>query len=211
MLKFINPTADVKISLGADKTVNLQFKDKNALGYSSFRPSFNDGKLFFTPVPEDVGKKLDEDGFVSFVADTNTQGAYFVEFIGEYTKVWDAEYNRWYVSKDTQVKMSLSVDAAPVETAPAEEKREETPSAQTESADMTEAHSEYRSYKELLTADPAHMTEKEAYRLARIKAIPETVRNLTENEIDRLTAEIWDLERRRDALVDYLNGEGEGA
>jgi len=64
----------------------------------------------------------------------------------------------------------------------------------------------YRSASELLE-EPEDMTDKENERLVRIRAIPELVRILVQTEIGRITEEIMERERQRDALIDYLNGE----
>ena len=64
----------------------------------------------------------------------------------------------------------------------------------------------YRSYRQLL-AEPEDMSASEKERLARIKTIPETVREIVQEEIDRLRQIVMETEAKMDALNDYLNGE----
>ena len=64
----------------------------------------------------------------------------------------------------------------------------------------------YRMASELLE-EPDDMTSEERDRLERIKAIPGLVKILVHKEIDRITAEIMELEKQRDTFIDYLNGE----
>lgn len=65
----------------------------------------------------------------------------------------------------------------------------------------------YRSAGELLE-EPEDMTEEERKRLVRIRAIPEPVRMLVQTEIGRIAKEVMEMEKRKDMLIDYLNGEG---
>lgn len=71
----------------------------------------------------------------------------------------------------------------------------------------------YRSAEELLE-EPEDMTDREKERLARIKDIPEVVRELCQKEVDALHEQIDDLagrilklNRKADVLKGYLNGE----
>lgn len=64
----------------------------------------------------------------------------------------------------------------------------------------------YRTAGELLE-EPDDMTSEEKDRLVRIRAIPELVKILVQEEIRRITEEIVKYEKQRDALIDYLNGE----
>ena len=63
-----------------------------------------------------------------------------------------------------------------------------------------------RSAYELLK-EPEDMTQEEKERLARIKAIPELVREVVHAEMTNLHNQIMALEKRYDELSDYLNGE----
>jgi hypothetical protein len=64
----------------------------------------------------------------------------------------------------------------------------------------------YRSAEELLE-EPADMTREEKERLARIKEIPVVVRDLCRTELETLHRQVMELERKRDAIADFLNGE----
>ncbi len=64
----------------------------------------------------------------------------------------------------------------------------------------------YRSAAEL-EKEPEDMTDDEKERLIRIREIPSIVKMILQNEADRITEEVIGLEKRRDALIDYLNGE----
>ena len=64
----------------------------------------------------------------------------------------------------------------------------------------------YRTAEELL-AEPEDMTDKERERLERIKAIPESVRELCQTEITNLRSQVMELEKRSDEIIDFLNGE----
>ena len=66
----------------------------------------------------------------------------------------------------------------------------------------------YRSADELLT-EPDDMTSEEKERLARIKAIPNVVKDLCMEELRTLHDEIMMLEKKSDIIKDYLNGESE--
>lgn len=64
----------------------------------------------------------------------------------------------------------------------------------------------YRTAEELLT-EPEDMTDKERKRLERIKAIPESVRELCQTEVANLRSQVMELEKRSDEIIDFLNGE----
>ena len=64
----------------------------------------------------------------------------------------------------------------------------------------------YRTAEELL-AEPEDMTDKERKRLERIKAIPESVRELCQTEVANLRNQVMELEKRSDEIIDFLNGE----
>lgn len=64
----------------------------------------------------------------------------------------------------------------------------------------------YRTAEELL-AEPEDMTDKEKERLKRIKAIPESVRELCQTEVSSLRKQVMELEKRSDEILDFLNGE----
>ena len=64
----------------------------------------------------------------------------------------------------------------------------------------------YRTAEELL-AEPEDMTDKERKRLERIKAIPESVRELCQTEVANLRSQVMELEKRSDEIIDFLNGE----
>lgn len=64
----------------------------------------------------------------------------------------------------------------------------------------------YRTAEELL-AEPEDMTDKERKRLERIKAIPESVRELCQAEVANLRSQVMELEKRSDEIIDFLNGE----
>lgn len=64
----------------------------------------------------------------------------------------------------------------------------------------------YRTAEELLK-EPEDMTDKEKERLKRIKAIPESVRDLCKAEVENLRRQVMELEKRRDEIIDFLNGE----
>lgn len=64
----------------------------------------------------------------------------------------------------------------------------------------------YRTAEELLE-EPEDMTDKERERLERIKAIPESVRELCQTEITNLRSQVMELEKRSDEIIDFLNGE----
>ncbi len=64
----------------------------------------------------------------------------------------------------------------------------------------------YRTADELLE-EPEDMTDKEKERLARIKAIPELVRDLCQTEVSNLRKQVMELEKRSDEILDFLNGE----
>lgn len=64
----------------------------------------------------------------------------------------------------------------------------------------------YRTAEELLT-EPEDMTDKERKRLERIKAIPESVRELCQTEVANLRNQVMELEKRSDEIIDFLNGE----
>lgn len=64
----------------------------------------------------------------------------------------------------------------------------------------------YRTAEELLT-EPEDMTDKERERLERIKAIPESVRELCQTEVANLRSQVMELEKRSDEIIDFLNGE----
>lgn len=64
----------------------------------------------------------------------------------------------------------------------------------------------YRTAEELL-AEPEDMTDKERERLERIKAIPESVRELCQTEVANLCSQVMELEKRSDEIIDFLNGE----
>lgn len=54
---------------------------------------------------------------------------------------------------------------------------------------------------------PEDMTDKERKRLERIKAIPESVRELCQTEVANLRSQVMELEKRSDEIIDFLNGE----
>ncbi len=194
MLVIKNPEADTKITVGkSSDMINIQFKDKDRLGYDCFRPSFSEGSLYFTPVPEDVGKKIKPDGSLSFHA----EGALmkYVDFIGEYKLQRDEACDRWYVTKAAKLDVTASENTKDIATS---ENTESQPSNRLVL---------YRPYQSLLTADESDLDETEKARLARIKAIPDTVRKLTEEEITRLREIVKETEAKIDSLCDYLNGE----
>lgn len=64
----------------------------------------------------------------------------------------------------------------------------------------------YRTAEELL-AEPDNLTGKEIDRLNRIKAIPESVRDLCKAEVENLRKQVMELEKRSDEIIDFLNGE----
>ena len=64
----------------------------------------------------------------------------------------------------------------------------------------------YRGYRQLLS-EPESMTGTEKIRLERIKAIPGYVREALEAEVRRLEECVVDCEKRRDVIIDFLNGE----
>lgn len=64
----------------------------------------------------------------------------------------------------------------------------------------------YRTAEELL-AEPEDMTDRERKRLERIKAIPESVRELCQTEVANLRSQVMELEKRSDEIIDFLNGE----
>ena len=64
----------------------------------------------------------------------------------------------------------------------------------------------YRSYKQLIE-HPNDMTEREKERYERIMKIPEELRELLAQDAEDLLKEVVILERRRDRILDYLNGE----
>lgn len=66
--------------------------------------------------------------------------------------------------------------------------------------------SRYRMAEELLE-EPDDMTDKEKERLKRIKAIPESVRELCQTEVSNLRKQVMELEKRSDEILDFLNGE----
>ena len=63
----------------------------------------------------------------------------------------------------------------------------------------------YRTIEEILKTGVKD--DKEAHRVARYNAIPDTVKELCNEEMARLHSEIIKLEKRYEILVDYLNGE----
>lgn len=64
----------------------------------------------------------------------------------------------------------------------------------------------YRTAEELLK-EPEDMTDNETERLKRIKAIPESVRDLCKAEVENLRKQVMELEKRSDEILDFLNGE----
>lgn len=64
----------------------------------------------------------------------------------------------------------------------------------------------YRPAEELLK-EPEDMTDKEKERLSRIKAIPESVKDLCKAEVENLRRQVMELEKRSDEIIDFLNGE----
>ncbi len=64
----------------------------------------------------------------------------------------------------------------------------------------------YRSYKQLLEC-PNDMNEREKERYEQIMKIPEELRDVLAQDAEDLRKEIVALERRRDRILDYLNGE----
>lgn len=58
-----------------------------------------------------------------------------------------------------------------------------------------------------LEKEPEDMTDDEKERLVRIREIPSIVKMILQSEAERIREEVIGLEKRRDAIIDYLNGE----
>lgn len=67
--------------------------------------------------------------------------------------------------------------------------------------------SEYKDYRKLLEADDASLDCDEMIRLRRVMEIPQIVRDALEERIAEIADTVKRLERERDAIVDFLNGE----
>lgn len=65
----------------------------------------------------------------------------------------------------------------------------------------------YRSVAMLKELDPEELTEMEKERLERANSIPSVVRTVIEQELMRITDEVMELEKKRDTMIDYLEGE----
>lgn len=65
----------------------------------------------------------------------------------------------------------------------------------------------YRDYRELLADQENVRDHDEILRLERIKAIPESARKLMQDRVDTISRAVQSLEKERDELIDFLNGE----
>ena len=65
----------------------------------------------------------------------------------------------------------------------------------------------HRNYRELLADRDNIKDHDEMIRLYRIEAIPEAVRVILENRAADLREEIMRLEKERDQIINFLNGE----
>lgn len=65
----------------------------------------------------------------------------------------------------------------------------------------------YRSWTDLIVAEESTLDCDETIRLRRINEIPVPVRAALLRRVDDITDEVMELERERDAIIDFLNGE----
>lgn len=89
-----------------------------------------------------------------------------------------------------------------------EESEVKKPAAQSEPEAKTEESIEMPKYKTVaeLMEEP-NLTERESKRLERALAIPMPVRQACADRMEVLTAKIMELEKERDEICDFLNGE----
>lgn len=71
---------------------------------------------------------------------------------------------------------------------------------------MFQNYKPYRAFYEL-QEEPDDMTDEEKSRLERIKKIDPAVRRLMEKRAEAIRNQVIALEKERDAIMDYLNGE----
>lgn len=64
----------------------------------------------------------------------------------------------------------------------------------------------HRPYYELLK-EPPDMTDEEKARLEKIKRIDPDVMRLMEKRAEQIREQVMSLEKERDAIMDFLNGE----
>lgn len=64
----------------------------------------------------------------------------------------------------------------------------------------------YRPYYELLK-EPPDMTDEEKARLEKIKKIDPAIFRLMQEKVEAIKKQIMALEKERDAIIDYLNGD----
>lgn len=105
--------------------------------------------------------------------------------------------------KDILIKGGVNLDEAAQKP-----KRGKKPVAQSEPEVKTEEQVELPMYKtvEELMKEP-NLTECESKRLERALAIPMPVRQACADRMEVLTAKIMELEKERDEICDFLNGE----
>lgn len=97
--------------------------------------------------------------------------------------------------KDTIQQILIQGGVPESEFAPKKRRKRQPPAAKPDPAKATAA------------MPPEDMTDKERKRLERIKAIPESVRELCRTEVANLRSQVMELEKRSDEIIDFLNGE----